>query len=475
MRDHVCFYLNGQKRIVRGDDAFLTLAEYLRWNLHLCGTKVVCAEGDCGACTVLVGRPIKGGINYLPIDACIQFVFQIDSTHVITVEGLGSNGELDAVQAAMVEHHGSQCGYCTPGIVMALAGWTEQLERQDERIAMTGNLCRCTGYAPILEAMKSVTAANSTTLSERRHLQLEPRILDALLNDSLQIDGTQQSVFAPTNLAAAIAHKNKYTDAVIVAGATELGVWRNKKDNKPKRLLSLSRAFELNTISMSRDAYTFSANTTWSEIESVTKRRLPQFHAIIQRFGSPQIRNTATLVGNIANGSPIADSLPLFAVMNAELEIAGLRGMRQRSINGFYRGYKKTDLKSSDIITRVTLPMPSANERLRLYKVSRRNDLDISTFCAAIRLRMEGDTIETAAIAYGGVAPTVVRLPKTEQFLIGHAFDEATMREAGRIARSEVTPITDVRGSADFRLQLCENVLRKFYFDEVGAKAEAVA
>ncbi len=475
MRDHVRFFLNGQERIVRGQDAFATLAEYLRWQLGLCGTKVVCAEGDCGACTVLVGRPTKDSIDYLPIDACIQFVFQVDGTHVITVEGLGGSSALDTVQKAMVENHGSQCGYCTPGIVMALAGWAERGVHHDPRIAMTGNLCRCTGYLSILDAMKSLAATPPTPLQERRDLRVDAESLRLLFDDPIRIEGKQQSVYAPTVLSDAVAYKCNYEDAVIVAGATELGVWRNKRSFSPKRLLSLSRAVELNTINLSPEAITMSANTTWSEIEFYMHKRLPQFHAIIERFGSPQIRNTATLVGNIANGSPIADVLPLLAVMEAQLEIIGKHGIRTCPINRFYTGYKQNELKKGEIITRVTVPWPKASDRMRLYKVSRRNDLDISTFCAAVRVQSDGDIISSAAIAYGGVAPTIVRLPKTEQFLRDRAFDEETFRQAGRIARAEVMPITDVRGSADFRLQLCENVLRKFYFDEVGSFAEAVA
>jgi xanthine dehydrogenase small subunit len=272
-----------------------------------------------------------------------------------------------------------------------------------------------------------------------------------------------------------VAFKAANPDVVIVAGATELGVWRNKRAYDPAMLLSLGRIAELDSIEATPTDIAFGANVTWSQIEGAVRERLPQFYRIIERFGSPQIRHTATLVGNVANGSPIADSLPLLFVMDAEIEIVGPHGTRRRSIHGFYAGYKRTALCSEELITRVLLPLPRAGERLRLYKVSRRMDLDIATFTAAIRLQMRGKTIQTAAIALGGVAPMVVRLPRTESYLAGRPFEDSTFHQAGRVARTEVTPITDVRGTSDFRLQLCENMLRKFYLDEAATPAEAIA
>jgi xanthine dehydrogenase small subunit len=471
MRDHVRFFLNGHERLIRGDAAFATLAESLRYDRGLVGTKVVCAEGDCGACTVLVGRLAGNRLHYVPIDACIQFVFQVDGAHVITVEGLCNNGDMHPAQQALVDCHGSQCGYCTPGIVMALAGWTESGARlNDSRIALTGNLCRCTGYLPILDAAETLAQRLPTSIAQQYS---SPEMLDALRALSVApirvITGSRE-FFAPTTIAEAVAFKVAHPQAVVVAGATELGVDRNKRGFDPLTLLSLSRIRELDRLEVGPDRLTFGANVTWAQVEGVIRERLPQFLRIVERFGSPQIRHAATLVGNVANGSPIADVLPLLSVMDAEVELTGSNGSRRRSINGFYTAYKKKDLRIDELITRIVLPLPGSGERLRLYKVSRRTDLDISTFAAAIRILERDGTIESARIAYGGVAPTVVRLPKTEEFLIGTPFDERTFRQAGPQARAEATPISDVRGSADFRLQLCENVLRKFYFDE--SKAE---
>jgi xanthine dehydrogenase small subunit len=214
-------------------------------------------------------------------------------------------------------------------------------------------------------------------------------------------------------------------------------------------------------------------NVSWVQVERAVREPLPEFLPIIRRFGSPQIRNVATLVGNVAHGSPIADSLGLLCVMDAELEMVGPNGVRQRPVNGFYTGYKQKDLAADELIARVALPLPAVGERLRLYKVSRRFDLDIATFGAAIHIRETDGVIRRAAVAYTGVATTVVRLPETEAFLRGRPFAETTFRQAGRVARSELRPITDVRGSRDFRLQLAENILVKFFHD--GAPAEVAA
>jgi xanthine dehydrogenase small subunit len=472
MRDHVRLFLNGQPHTARGGDAFAPLTDFLRARLGLTGTKVVCAEGDCGACTVLVGRVAGDRLRYAPVDACIQFLYQLDGTHVVTVEGLAGGDRLHPVQQALVEHHGSQCGYCTPGFVMALAGWAEAGAPADPaatRIALTGNLCRCTGYLPILDAAAALSRASPPRLAERYDTPGLVGELRYLSTDPLRVESGRRTFFAPTTLDEAVAFKAEHPGAVIVAGGTELGVLRNKRGDDPPTLLSLARVPELGGIRYADGRMIFGANVTWAQVERAVREPLPEFHRIVERFGSPQIRHVATLVGNVAHGSPIADSLGLLAVMDAELELDSPRGVRRRSVNGFYTGYKQKDLAGDELITRVALPLPADGERLRLYKVSRRFDLDIATFGAAVRVREAGGTIRRAAVAYTGVAPTVVRLPETEAFLRGQPFTEATFRQAGRVARSEVAPITDVRGSRDFRWQLAENILVKFYFDEMAS------
>jgi xanthine dehydrogenase small subunit len=465
MRDDVRFYLNGQLQAVRGEAVFGTLTDYLRGQLGLAGTKVVCAEGDCGACTILVGRPAGESLSYASVDSCIQFLYQLDGTHVITIEGLSRNGELHPAQQAMVDCHGSQCGYCTPGIVLALAGWAEAGCRDDRRLALTGNLCRCTGYLPILEAADRV-AAQVGRNGEPHDSPAVVAELTRLSTEPLSITDGRRTIFAPPTIADAVAFKAANPTSVVMAGGTELGVWHNKRGDDPTAILSLSRIQGLRSIEPRDDSVTIGANATWSQVERELLPILPAMEPIVRRFGSPQIRNVATVAGNVVNGSPIADSLPLLLVMDAELELVGPKGSRRRPINGFYTGYKQRDMAADELLTRITLPLPAPDERLRLFKVSRRNDLDIATFGAAIRIHESGGVIEKAAVAYSGVAPTVMRLPRTEAALTGKPFELSTFRNAGRIARSEVSPITDVRGGSDFRSQLAENILVKFYFEE---------
>jgi xanthine dehydrogenase small subunit len=476
MRDYLLFYIDGKRFQIRGETAFASLTDFLRQELHQTGTKVVCAEGDCGACTVLVGRLESDGLRYETVDACIQFLYQLDGKHVVTVEGLQDRGRLHPVQQAMIEHHGSQCGYCTPGFVMGLAGLFEgraPVDRDAMRVGLTGNLCRCTGYLPILEAGASIDPADLVSVAERyrsaemiEELREHARTAVRIQYPEICPPGVvQRTFFAPRTLQEATEFKARNPDAAIVSGGTELGVLRNKKSFDPPALLTLTHVPGLAEITCADGHVAIGANVTWTQVEAFAKDALPEFYKIIVRFGSPQIRNVSTLVGNVAHGSPIADSLPFLLVMDAELELIGPRGSRRPKINGFYKGYKTKDLAPDELITSVFIPLPAPDERLRLYKVSRRNDLDIATFGAGIRLQTSDDVIARAWVAFSGVAPTVVRLPGTEAFLEGQTMSEETFREAGRLARSEIQPISDVRGSANFRQLLAENILLKFYFD----------
>jgi xanthine dehydrogenase small subunit len=471
MRDYVLLHVNGRRFEVRGENVFSSLTDFLRDELHLTGTKVVCAEGDCGACTVLVGRLTDTGLRYETVDACIQFLYQLDCKHVVTVEGLPTAANpLHPVQEAMIRCHGSQCGFCTPGMVMALVGLCEAQEQLDEgslRRGLTGNLCRCTGYVPILDAARQLDPRTlSAPAVHQDHETVAELRRTATLSVLIRTPQTPKlTFFAPRRLDEALDFKARNPSAVIVSGATELGVLRNKKGLEPPTLLSLAHVPGLSEITPLGEGVAIGANVTWTQMEAFAKKALPEFHKIIVRFGSPQIRNVATLVGNVAHGSPIADALPFLCALEAELELLGRAGIRRVKINAFYKNYKVKDLAPDEIITRVFVPLPAADELLRLYKVSRRQDLDIATFGAAIRLRHAGTLITRAYVAYSGVAPTVVRLAATETFLQGKQLVESTFREAGRVARGEIQPISDVRGSRDFRLLLAENIMLRFYSD----------
>ena len=462
MRDYILLNINGREHRIEGDVAFETLANYLRQDVAATGTKIVCEEGDCGACTVLTRR--SADADYRPVNSCILNLAQLDGSSIVTVEGLRVSAPtrepvLHPVQTAMVNCHGAQCGYCTPGFVVAMAGMFEVCDRVNEkqvRDGLTGNLCRCTGYEPIIKAALAVDGSASEKMRDRY-----PEIPDA--HDSVTVG----NFCAPATLDEAIAFKRDHPGCTIVQGGTDVGVWVNKRNYAAPAMLSLAKIASLNELREEDDAIVVGANTSLADFETFIADRIPELAKILAIFGSPQIKNAGTLIGNIANGSPIGDTLPYLFVAGAELELNG--GSRTVPIDRFYLGYRKFDLQPDEIITRVRIGI--VRDTLKLYKVSRRKDLDISAFTAAIRLAMTGDRIERAAIAYGGVAPTVIRLPRTEAFLAGKSATLDTFEHAGRIVRDEIKPIGDVRGSADYRLQLAENIMAKFWYETFGEKS----
>ncbi len=445
-RDHLKLLINAREHIIRGGDIYKTLSNYLRYDFGATGTKIVCEEGDCGACTVLI-RYAKGE-DFLAVNSCIQSLFQLDGASIITVEGLKKDGALTAVQESMVACHGAQCGYCTPGFIMAMSALFEKCDRVNEqqtREGLVGNLCRCTGYEPIIKAALEVDGSKMQKLRERY-----PEVPDA--SDAVRIG----DFYAPSTLEDAIAFKRE-RNATIVRGGTDVGVWINKRGFRAPAMLSLAKIEGLSELREENGEILVGANVSLSSLESFVRERIPELYKILSIFGSPQIKNAGTLAGNVANGSPIGDTLPYLMVADAQIELNG--GARVVPINAFYQGYKKFDLAQDEIITRLRVPI--VRDTLRLYKVSRRRDLDISAFTAAIRLSFANSHIEKAWVAYGGVAPTVVRLPKTEEFLAGKAVSVDVFKHAGRIAREEVKPISDVRGSAGYRSQLAENIMAK--------------
>lgn len=474
MREQLVFYVNGRRLEYAGSDAFRTLSEFLRERLVLTGTKIVCAEGDCGSCSVLVGRLVNGALEYRSVDSCIQLMFQLDGTHVVTVEGLRRGAELSPVQRSMVELHGSQCGYCTPGFVVAMTGLLENQSQPTEaewRCGLTGNLCRCTGYSSILAAGCQAANEPRTSLSELypeaemlaefQRLQAEPAL----------IQSGPLRVFSPVELPAAIQFLAEHPQAKIVAGGTDVGVQINKRAIAPEVFLDLNRVAELTAVAATQNEVICGTRARWIDLETVCQAHASEFAEIIAIFGSPQIRHVGTIGGNIVNASPIADSLPFLFVCDAMLEIAAPQGSRMVNINDFYHGYRKSDLKPGELLTRVRIPLPTVEQQLSLYKVSRRRDLDISTFTAALLLTIENETILDACIALGAVGPTVLRVKQTEAFLRGKPFIEQTMQAAGELAVEEVTPISDVRGSADFRWQLTRNVFLKFFHERRSREA----
>jgi xanthine dehydrogenase small subunit len=454
----------------------MSLANYLRHEQAATGTKIVCEEGDCGACSVLVGRFNGKEVSYRAINSCILFLYQLDCTHIVTVEGLKYEGKLNPVQQAMVDCHGAQCGYCTPGFITTMCGMFEKhcsVKEQQVKDELTGNLCRCTGYDSIIQASLTVDANKVLKIGEL----YPPREMLGTFADertnSVLVKTDSHVLAVPADLATAVKFKSEHADTIIVAGGTDVCVYWNKRGWEPKHLLSLGNIDGLNDLSVIEGNLRVGAKTTLSELEGWAEKGLPELKQILWLFGSPQIRHAGTLAGNVANGSPIGDSLPFLCVMEAQIELTGIKGKRSVNINSFYKGYKQMDIAADELITAITIPLPAKTETLRLYKVSKRQHLDISAFAAAFRFTLKDGKFSTISIAYGGVAPTVVRMRKTEEFLLGKPLELSVISRAAEIAGSEVTPISDVRGSKDFRDTLVKNILLKLFYETQHSRSES--
>ena len=469
-RDHLVIYLNGKRVVIASDDAALTLAEFLRSRQAKLGTKIVCNEGDCGACSVLVGKPsaIGTSLDYVAIDSCIAFLFQLDRTHVVTVEGLTTNGKLTPVQDAMIRCHGSQCGFCTPGFVTTMHAMVESNQTLDDaslRYGLSGNLCRCTGYTQILQAGTSIDSSSVPKLSVRYPDEPILRDFASLGPDPVCIATNTRTIFVPRTVSQAIDIRASHPQATIISGATDYGVSHNHGRTATTDLLCLSSINGLRDIYVRDNTLVIGAMASWIDIEHAVKSLLPEYHQILTRFGSPQIRQMGTIGGNLASGSPIADSVPLHIVLASELELISSRGTRRVSLQDFYLGYRKTMLRDDELIAYVHTPLPRDDEHIKLYKISKRRDMDISTLTFGIWLKRSGGTIQDVRLALGGVGPTVMRIDKAEAALRGKPWTETTFQAAGRIAREQITPWTDVRGSADYRLALTENLLVKSFLE----------
>ena len=477
MRDYLLIYVNGRRYKISGKRGFQSLSDFLRNDLGKVGTKVVCAEGDCGSCTVLIGRVRDSQLLYEGIDSCIQYLYQLDCSHVITVEGLKDEAQIiHPVQKAMVDAAGSQCGYCTPGFVMALAAMIETgetLTRNSLQEGLTGNLCRCTGYEQIIDAGLSLNQEVIPKASKCYDAKLiladfmEHVVQPVYCEYEKKWNGVCQQVqfYVPAYLEGALEFKQKNKHVTVVAGGTDISVQMNKDRLEPNCIMSLTHLTGLEILEIENKTVTVGAKVTWTELGEFCQEHVPELAEIISIFASRQIKNTATLAGNIANASPIADSLPFLHVIDAEMELTSSHGTRWVKINRFYHGYKNTEMKPDELITRIRWNLPEPETVLKLYKVSKRKDLDISTFTAGILLRLKKGEIQNARLAFGGVGPVVLRLPKTEEFLQGKLMLQGIFHEAGRLARDEISPISDVRASSDYRLQLAENILLKFFHE----------
>lgn len=469
MRNKIVFYLNGSRKEVGADEASMMLAEYLRYDQSLTGTKIVCAEGDCGACSVLRYFPHVQGEdteNYLPINSCITLVGQLDGSSIVTIDALKEKNELHETQKAMVKCHGSQCGFCTPGFIMALTGLVEEklakketsIDEKEAKNCMTGNLCRCTGYKPIVDAALSIDLSQCASIKKRFYSEKQDKDLKEVFNETATIDTHDFQFFAPKTLKEATDYFAKYPDTKIVAAATDLGVQHNKRKTKLTNLMSLHLIEELYRIDLQGDEVKFGARVTHSEFRHFIKTKIPEFANYFDIFASPQIKNIGTIVGNVANASPIGDTPPALLSLDATV----CTNRREIPITSFFLAYRRTALEAGELITHIKFRLPSKNTSVRFFKYSNRKDLDISAINFAIRVDWkdaEKKEISEMALALGGVAATPIRLTRTEDFMKKNFDIEGAIKELHK----EFTPLSDLRASSAYRHVLVENYFRKFF------------
>ncbi|WP_341703171.1 xanthine dehydrogenase small subunit [Ferrovibrio sp.] len=472
MSEPVRFVSRGQVVTVGPDVPHtMTALEYLRLRLRRTGSKEGCAEGDCGACTVVVGELADdGNLRYRAVNACILLVHQLDGHALFTVDDLAEeDGRLHPVQQAMVDAHGSQCGFCTPGFVMSLFAYFRGHDRADAeelKDCLAGNLCRCTGYRPILEAGERMFAlaggstdrfaAGEAALAT----QLQGLARSRMLRHSTP-DGDFLAPETPEDLAETLATLPE-GENWILAGGTDVGLWITKQRRNPRSIVSIGRIAALRRITDHGDAIEIGAGATYSDAFAAIESLHPDFARMVRRLGSVQIRNSGTIGGNIANGSPIGDSMPALIALGARLALRSRAGRREMPLEDFFLAYRRTALQPGEFVESVTVRKPAADSRFAVYKLSKRFDQDISAVLAAFHLRLDGGIVREARIAFGGMAGIPARAPKTEAALAGLSFTPAAIEPAVAALAADYTPMTDMRASAAYRLLAAQNLLRKF-------------
>ncbi len=462
--DKTSFTLNGKPAAAqcRPDT---TLLEWLRAHKRLTGTKEGCAEGDCGACTILMSKP--DGSGFAAVNSCILAVGQIEGRGIITVEGLGSE-TVHPIQVAMAQNGSSQCGFCTPGIVVSLAGLLSENANPGEseiHDALAGNLCRCTGYKPIVEAAKAVAKAGVAAIP-----LVESKHPPASATDS------SGSVFhRPATLEDFFAVRAANPQAIIVAGATDLGVALAEHETAWPSALWTGAVKELRAITEDKAYWHFGAAVTWSEILEKTADAYPSLAVLLRRFGSTQIRNMGTIGGNIGTASPIGDGPPALIALGATITLASARGEHSMPLEDFFLDYRKTALHGDEIIKSVTVPKLVPGQHFRVWKISKRYDQDISTVCGAFNLVIRDGIIASARIAYGGMAATSRRVPTAEAALIGKPVSDAAFAGAAEAIRAAFKPLSDWRGTSDYRTEVAGNLAIRLGAELKGEPVEVMA
>jgi xanthine dehydrogenase small subunit len=456
------FLLNGKP--VRVDDAAptTTVLDWLRGHAGLSGTKEGCAEGDCGACTVLVGRAVDGAMHYQAVNACLMMLPQLDSCAVLTVEGVAApDGTLHPVQQALIDADATQCGFCTPGFVMAMLAFYERGERPDDAViheALAGNLCRCTGYRSIVEACRRLQPDVSVARAGE---------VDALsrLPACEEYRPGEQTFCMPRSLPALLDAVAERPDALLLGGGTDLGLRVSKERAALPAVIATGGVAELRRIEVEAGALVLGGAVTYTNALPHLDRHFPAFGALVRRIGSRQIRNLGTLAGNLATASPIGDTIPCLLALDATVTLAARTGERAMPLHEFILDYRRTALVPGEVIAAIRIPLLAPEQRFAAYKLSKRYDQDISTVVAAFRLDRRDGKVSALRAAYGGMAARAMRAAKVEAAMAGRPWTPAWLADLEALLGRDFTPMSDHRGSAGYRLRVAANLLRRFQME----------
>jgi len=483
------FHYRGAVVEVAGLAPTTTVLQWLREHAHATGTKEGCNEGDCGACTVIVAELAdsgagpsahatrSGGLILRPINACLRYLPTLDGKALLTIEDLTAiaGGDLHPAQQALIECHGSQCGFCTPGIAMTLAHSYEQHQqagtrpsRQQLADALSGNLCRCTGYRPILDAGQRMFELPTRRLDPApivaalRVLAQDPPLAYCAVDPAF---GAPRRFDAPRTLAALSTLRERNPQARLLAGATDVGLWTNKAMRDLGDVIHIAGVAELAQIHERAGELEIGAAATLEDAWAALSAHVPGLHEVWLRFASPPVRHAGTMGGNVANGSPIGDSAPVLIALDAQIVLRKGEDERTLALSDFYVDYMRNRLEEGEFVRALRVPLPGAGTAVRVYKLAKRHDCDISAVCAAFTLELDGALVRRVRLVFGGMAPIVKRAAAAEAALLARPFDAANLHQAMAALASDYAPLSDMRASAAYRLKAAQGLLQRFWYE----------
>jgi xanthine dehydrogenase small subunit len=460
------FIFENQIQEIKNPDPNETILNYIRLKLKKTGSKEGCAEGGCGACTIVIGELKKNNIIYKAINSCIAFTTSLEGKQLIVVEDLMlKDGSLHPVQSAMVNYHGSQCGFCTPGFVMSLFSMYKNYSSYDEKTiqeSISGNLCRCTGYRPIIDAAKSLKNTKSDQFKKNKRKTIS--LLKKIRPKSISINNQKKKYFAPKTINELKKIIKKYPDLEFFSGGTDMSLIVTKQKKNLDNIIYLNSIAELNYIKENYKYIEVGATTPLIQFELFIKKYYSDFNVILKRYGSVQIRNIATMAGNIATASPIGDSLPLLLSLDASIVIESFNKKTILPLKNFFIGYRKTKLKKGQFISSIRIPI-FKNNIFKAYKISKRIDDDISSVCASFNLAIANKKIESIRIAYGGMAAIPKRAIYCERILLNSNFSDDIILKAQKSLEKDFQPIDDMRASKSYRMEIAKNLIKKCFLE----------